>query len=54
MNSTGFTVSSYFSGRWGRNLCGQTTIRSYGASTIHPPYANALRLMEKRVLMVGY
>jgi hypothetical protein len=36
-NSTGLTVPSYFSDRWGRNLRGQTTIRRCGASAMHPP-----------------
>jgi hypothetical protein len=33
----GLTVPSYFSGRWGQNLCGQTTIRKCGASAMHSP-----------------
>jgi hypothetical protein len=35
-NSTELTVPSYFSHRWGRNLCAQTTIRKCGASVMHP------------------
>jgi hypothetical protein len=30
------TVLSYFSGRWGQNLGGQTTIRRCGANAMHP------------------
>jgi hypothetical protein len=32
----GFMVPSYFSDRWGQNLCGQTTIRKSGPSAMHP------------------
>jgi hypothetical protein len=33
----GLTVPSYFSGRWGQNLGGQTTIHRCGANAMHPP-----------------
>jgi hypothetical protein len=33
----GLTVPSYFYGRWGWNLGGQTTIRRCGANAMQPP-----------------
>jgi hypothetical protein len=36
-NSAGLTLPLYFSDKWDRNLRGQTAMRRYGASAMHPP-----------------
>jgi hypothetical protein len=36
-NSAGLTLPSYFSGKWGWNLRGQTTMRRCEASIMQPP-----------------
>jgi hypothetical protein len=37
MNLVGLTLLSYFSGKWGQNLHGQTNMRRCGASATQPP-----------------